>query len=73
MPNDAPLSPLTLNITGLTVDEIKEIAAKIREIEQRNPDRTFFMWINGFEKLSVKQAIKKVMEIFPKKKNFEVK
>jgi len=58
---------IALRISGLNIEEVKELTAKIREIEQRNPERTFFIWIEGFEHLSVDKAIEKMKEIYPTK------
>ena len=62
------LPPLTLNITGLAIDEIKEVAKKIREIEQRNPKRDFLIWISGTENMKTKEAVELLKEIFPRMK-----
>ncbi|GAH52312.1 unnamed protein product, partial [marine sediment metagenome] len=60
------LPPLTLNIAGLSIDEIKEVAKKIREIEQRNPERDFLIWISGTESMETKEAVELLKEIFPR-------
>ena len=65
--DDMPDPPFTLNITGLSIDEIKEVAKKIREIEQRHPKRDFLIWISGTENMETKEALKILGEIFPKK------
>ena len=57
---------LTLNIAGLTIDEIKEVAEKIREIEQRHPKRDFLIWISGTENMKTKEAVELLKEIFPR-------
>jgi len=62
------IPPLTLNITGLAIDEIKEVAKKIREIEQRNPKRDFLIWISGTENMKTKEAVELLKEIFPRMK-----
>ncbi|GAH80745.1 unnamed protein product [marine sediment metagenome] len=62
------IPPLTMNIRGLAIDEITEVAKKIREIEQRNPKRDFLIWISGTENMKTKEAMKIIKEIFPKKR-----
>lgn len=59
--------PLNVRISGLNIDEIKEIASKVREIEHRNPKRTFFIWIEGFEHLNIEEVIERMREIYPEK------
>lgn len=56
---------LSVKIAGLNIDEVKEVASKIREIERRDPTRTFFLFIEGFEDLTIDEAIEKMKEIYP--------
>ncbi len=57
-----------LVISGLNLEEIQEVNEKIREIEQRDPSRTFFIWIKGYESFSIQQTVELLKKIFPKKK-----
>jgi len=58
---------LTLLVKGLTLEEIKEVLIKVREIEQRHTeDSIIFVWLEGMEDLSKEEALKIMKEIFPK-------
>lgn len=56
-----------LKICGLTIKEAKEIVAKVREVEQRNTDRVFFIQLLGLEHESLRDAEEFLKEIFPRK------
>ena len=59
---------LTLLVKGLTLEEIKEVLIKVREIEQRHTeDSIIFVWLEGMEDLSKEEALKIMKEIFPKR------
>jgi hypothetical protein len=55
-----------LKICGLTIDEVKEILLKIREIEQRDPSRLLSAMIYGLENKPLKEADEIVRNIFPR-------
>jgi len=58
-------------LKSLSKDEIKEVLQKVREIEQRDPSRFIMCWILGIdsapEGMSVEQAEKFIMDVFPSK------
>lgn len=56
-----------LLIRDITVDEAKEIMEKVREIEQRDPDRLFFTQIKGLEHKSAIDVAEVITKIFPKR------
>lgn len=58
---------LTLIVSGLTVEEIKQILKHVREIEQTNPQRLIFCEVKGMEHKSFEEALKIMQEIFPEK------
>ena len=59
---------ITLLVKDITVSEAKRIVRTVREIDNKNPDRTIFIQVMGFEDKSVKEAGKILKEIFPSKK-----
>ena len=59
---------INLLIKSVTVSEAKKIVRTVREIDNKNPDRTIFIQVMGFEDKSVKEAGKILKEIFPGKK-----
>jgi hypothetical protein len=59
---------LSLKINNLTKDEVKEIMQKIREMEQRNPDKMYFTQIGGLEQFSVEEVSDFMLDVFPQKK-----
>jgi hypothetical protein len=61
----ANLPPLTLVISGLDVEEAKELASKIREFTEKDPTRTYACVIRGLESLSVEEVEKVFLDIFP--------
>lgn len=58
---------LTLVIEGLTLEEIKEVLIKVREIEQKHSEGTVFVWLKGMEDLPKEEALRIITEIFPKR------
>jgi len=56
---------LSLTISNLTLEEVKELLKHVRRIEQRGPDRTILCYIGGLEKRSAEEAKKILQEIFP--------
>lgn len=54
-----------LKICGLTLPEAKEILKKVREVEQRNTDRTYFVQLLGLEHNSLRDAEEVLREVFP--------
>lgn len=63
------MEKIGLLINGLSVDEAKEIMVKVREIEQKQPDRLFLTQIKGLEHKSTKEVAEVIMKIFPKRKS----
>jgi endonuclease V-like protein UPF0215 family len=57
-----------LIIRSLREAELKEICEKVREIEQRHPDETIFIMIEGLEKQSAKNAAEFIAKVFPLKR-----
>lgn len=57
-----------LIINNITVDEVREIMEKVREIEQRDTSRLIFAQIKGLEHKSVKEATEVSKKVFPKRK-----
>ena len=66
MPEEGRTNSHSLRIAGLSLDEIKELAGKVREIEQRDPGRTFFIWIEGFEHLGIDEALRLLKKVYPR-------
>lgn len=57
---------LILVIEGLTLEEIKEVLVKVREIEQKH-EGTVFVWVKGLKDLSKEEVIKIMKEIYPER------
>jgi len=57
---------LALTIRNLTLEEIKELMRHVRRIEQENPDRLIFCWIEGLEDKTKEEVMKILLEIFPR-------
>ncbi len=57
---------LTLIIRNLSLEEVKELMRHVRGIEQENPDRLIFCWIQGLEDKTAEEAKKILEEIFPR-------
>lgn len=57
---------LALTIRNLSLEEIKELMRHVRRIEQENPDRLIFCWIEGLEDKTQKEVTKILSEIFPR-------
>ena len=62
-----------LLITDITVDEAREIMQKVREIEQRDPDRLLFTQIKGLEHKPARDVAEVIKKVFPKRKIVPVK
>lgn len=56
----------TLVIKGLTTQEVKEVLAKVREIERGHPDDLIFAHIGGVEDKPVEEALQVLREVFPR-------
>lgn len=56
-----------LAIKSLTMEEVKEVCEKIREIEQRHPKETIFIWVQGLEDKSPEAAKEFIEKVFPSK------
>lgn len=61
------IKKLDVIIRGLTVEEIKELMEKLREIEQRHPEETIAVLIEGFEEKPADEALKLILNVFPSK------
>lgn len=61
------MTTLTLTINGLTVEDAKKVMKLLREIEQKNPDKTIFVKVNGLQGYKIKDTLKILKDIFPKK------
>ena len=57
---------VSLTIRNLSLEEIKELLGHVRRIEQRDPSRSIFCWIQGLETKTWQEAIKILSEIFPR-------
>jgi hypothetical protein len=57
---------LTLTIRNLSLEEVKELMRHVRRIEQENPDRLIFCWIEGLEDKTQKEVMKILSEIYPR-------
>lgn len=55
-----------LKICGLTIPEVKELLVKMREIEQRNPERYFHMQVLGLQDKPLREVEEILKDIFPK-------
>lgn len=62
------MNELSLKINNLNKDEVKEIMEKVRDLEQRNPDKTYFTQLGGLEQFSVDEVAEIMREVFPKKR-----
>ncbi len=56
---------VTLRIGNLTIEEVKKLLSRLREIEQREPERVFPCEIEGLEDLPASEVSKIVADIFP--------
>ena len=58
-----------LVIKGLTLEEIKEVLSKVREIEQRHPEeeRIIFASLMGLEHEPKEEVSRILKEIFPER------
>ena len=54
-----------LSIENLTKEQIKQLMVKVREIEQRNPDRTIFCQVVGLEDKNIVDAKEFMEDVFP--------
>ena len=61
------IDKLTLILNGLTIQEIREVLAKVREIEQRHPEDLIFVYIRGLEDKSVEETLQILKKVFPEK------
>ena len=59
-----------LSFEKLTIDHIKKLMLKVREIEQKNPKRVIFCMIKGAEEKSVAEATEMMKEIFPSREKW---
>ena len=57
---------LALTIRNLSLEEIKELLRKVRRIEQREPGRLIFCWIEGLEDKTPQEVMKILSEVFPR-------
>lgn len=57
---------LTLTIRNLSLEEVKDLIRHVRRIERENPDRLIFCWIEGLEEKIPEEAMKILLEIFPR-------
>lgn len=57
-----------LTIKNLTVEEIKEVCEKLREIEQRHPEETLFILIRNAGSKSVEETVEFIKKVFPEKR-----
>jgi len=57
---------LALTIRNLSLEEVKELMRHVRRIEQENPDRLVFCWIHGLEDKTKEEALKILLEVFPR-------
>ena len=62
------MTELTVIISGLTLQEIKEVVVKVREIEQRHPEDMIFIYLRGLEDKSVEETLQILKEVFPKRR-----
>lgn len=60
---------INLLIKNVTVSEAFKITRTVREIDNKNPDRTIFIQVMGYEDKPVDEAIELLKKIFPSKKN----
>ena len=58
---------LSLVISNLTLEEIKQLLKHVRELEETEPGKLIFCQIKGLEGKSKEEAIKILLEIFPKR------
>ena len=57
---------LTLTIRNLSLEEVKELMRHVRMIEQENPHRLIFCWVEGLEDKTQKEVMKILSEIYPR-------
>ena len=57
---------LTLTIRNLSLEEVIELMRHVRRIEQENPDRLIFCWIEGLEAKTKEEALEVLLKTFPR-------
>ena len=57
---------LALTVRNLSLEEVKELLRHIRRIEQRDPNRFIFCWIEGLENKTLGEVMKILEEVFPR-------
>lgn len=55
--------PLTLNISGLTVPQMKEVAMMVKGFEKGGPDHDFLIWVSGTERWNKEKASQLVQDL----------
>ncbi len=56
---------LGLILSNLTLDEVKKLLKHLRDLETKNPQRTYFVQVTGLGKISLPEALRIMQEIFP--------
>jgi vacuolar-type H+-ATPase subunit H len=56
---------LTLVISGLTVDDAKELAKRVFEMAEKDPTRNYQCIIQGLEGKTLEEARRILQEVFP--------
>ena len=55
---------VTITLKGFTIEELKQIAKAVREVESHDPSRLAYIYIHD-KTLTCDEAAKLIMEIWP--------
>lgn len=57
---------LSLTIRNLTLEEVKDLMRHVRRIEQEDPSRLIFCWVEGLDVKTKEEALEVLLKTFPR-------